>query len=94
MALTFVAASTARVVPPWWAASRDGVHRVYRPHGSYRAGVALTLSVGLGGLAAARRRHAANPCALRAALKSTKLRGRMEMEELEDGLVSEFETWI
>ena len=94
MALTFVAASTVSVVPPSRTLRRDGLHRVRQAHGVHPAGVAVTLSVGLGTALAARRRPGFfhhRRCALRAALKSTKLREKMEME---DGLVEEFETWM
>ena len=94
MALTFVSASrVSGSVPPSWPVRRDGLHRVHRAHEVLRAGMAVSLSVGLSALA--RRRpglfHHRNRCALRAALKSTKLREKMEME---DGLVEEFETWM
>ena len=95
MALTFVAASTVSV-PPSWPVRRDGLHRVHRAHEVLPAGMAVTLSVGLGTALAVRRRpgrfHHRNRCALRAALKSTKLREKME--SMEDGLVEEFETWM
>lgn len=95
MALTFVSASTLSVVPPSWPVHRDGLHRVHRAREVLPAGMAVTLSVGLGTALAVRRRpgrfHHQNRCALRAALKSTKLREKMEME---DGLVEEFETWM